>query len=592
VKYRWTIAPPEPLRAGQLARDLNLSPLLVQCLFNRGLQEPAHIHQYLEPRLRHLADPFELPDMAAAVDRLLEARQRGEPVVIFGDYDVDGVTSTALLLEVLEGLGWKTHHYLPNRKEEGYGLSREATENCLRQYPSRLLLAVDCGSASADTINLLRRQSVDVIVLDHHQVSPLAPPALALVNPLQGGRETRVEGRESGPGARSTLDSRPSTRFSELCSAGLAFKLAHALIKRGRETQLPGAADFDLRPLLDLVALGTIADIVPLTGENRILVSAGLARLNSTPRPGLIALKEVAQVASPLGTYEVGFQLGPRLNAAGRLESAEAALNLLRSRDPGEATSLARGLDGQNRERQNIERGILEDVLKAVRARFNPNEDFVIVEGQDLWHLGVVGIVASRVLQEFYRPTIILGGDGNVWRGSGRSIAGFDLAAALGECDDLLERHGGHALAAGVSLPTGNVDAFRTRLNELARRTLSPESLQPPLNLDAETDLDAFSVESVGELDRVRPTGPGNPPVQCCVRNLAHRRPLQRIGSERRHVKMWVTNGCQTLEAVWWGAGDRPLPVGRFDLAFTPQINRFNGRQAVQLKVLDWRKAG
>jgi single-stranded-DNA-specific exonuclease len=302
-------------------------------------------------------------------------------------------------------------------------------------------------------------------------------------------------------------------------------------------------------------------------------------------------LKEVAGVSSTLGTYEVGFQLGPRLNAAGRLESAEAALRLLRSQHAPEARALAQSLDAQNRERQNIERGILGDVLDAVRARFNPDQDFVIVEGHDVWHLGVVGIVASRVLQEFYRPTIILGGDGDEWRGSGRSIAGFDLAAALGECGDLLVRHGGHPLAAGLSLETRNLDAFRARLNDLARRTLSPEALQPPLRLDAEASFEDLSLESIRELGRLRPTGPDNPAVQCFSRSLTHGRPLQRIGADRRHVKMWATDGRQTLEAVWWGAGEQSLPVGQFDLAFTPQINQFNGRESVQLKVLDWRKA-
>ena len=238
--------------------------------------------------------------------------------------------------------------------------------------------------------------------------------------------------------------------------------------------------------MLDLVALGTIADIVPLTGENRILVSAGLERLNTTQRPGLVALKRVAQSPAPLGTYEVGFQLAPRLNAAGRLETAEDALRLLLARDLAEAMPIAQNLDAHNRERQKIERGIADEVIGALRARFNPQTDFVIVEGQLPWHIGVVGIVASRVLQQFYRPTIILGGDGEQFRGSGRSIAGFDLAAALRECDDLLVRHGGHAMAAGVSLPPANLDAFRARLNELARRALKPEELQAPLRLDAE----------------------------------------------------------------------------------------------------------
>lgn len=579
MKFRWTVAPSQPLLTGQLASALKISPLLAQCLVNRGFSESERISGFLEPRLKSLADPFRLPNMTVAVERLFQARERKEPLVIFGDYDVDGVTSTALLLEVLKRLGWETNFYLPHRMDEGYGLSRDGVENCLKKYPTTLLLAVDCGSTAIESIAWLRERGVDVIVLDHHQISSPAPAATALVNPqieVSGDRP-----REVG-----------TPTFRELCSAGLAFKVAHALVKRGRETGLPGAAEFDLRPLLDLVALGTIADLVPLTGENRLLVSAGLERLNTTKRPGLVALKKVAQCPAPLGTYEVGFQLAPRLNAAGRLETAEESLHLLLARDEVEATPIAQALDTRNRERQKIERGIAAEVIGAVRAKFNPETDFVIVEGQLLWHIGVVGIVASRVLQEFYRPTIIIGGEGAEWRGSGRSIAGFDLAAALRECNDLLLRHGGHAMAAGLSIAATNLDAFRQRLNEFARRTLKPEDLQAPLRLDGEVGLDEITLERLAELDRLRPTGQGNPTVQFCARKLSHQRPLQRIGADKQHVKMWVTDGSGTHEALWWGAGNGSLPVGEFDLAFAPQINQFNGKRTVQLKVLDWQASG
>ena len=581
MKFRWSLAPPQPLLAGQLATQFKLPPLLVQCLLNRGFSEPSAIAPFLSPRLQNLADPFLLPDMARAVERLFRAREQNEPLVIFGDYDVDGVTSTALLLEVLRPLGWQTDFYLPSRLDEGYGLSADGVENCLKQFPARLLLAVDCGSTAVETIQRLRTRGVDVIVLDHHQISAPAPEAVALVNPQSQSRESRVEGREQEPGG-------PSTRFCELCSAGLAFKLAHALVKHGRKMNLPGAKEFDLRPLLDLVALGTIADLVPLTGENRILVSAGLQRLNTTRRPGLLALKQVAQCPPRLGAYEVGFQLAPRLNAAGRLETAGDALRLLLAPDLAAALPLAQNLDSRNRERQKIERGIADEVVGAVKAKFNPDTDFVIVEGRLLWHIGVVGIVASRVLQQFYRPTIILGGEAGEWRGSGRSIAGFDLAAALRECDDLLVRHGGHALAAGLTVKADRVDALRQRLNELARRVLKPADLQPLLRLDAEVGLEEMTLELLDRLAALNPLGQGNPPVQFCARRLTHQRPLQRLGAEKQHVKMWVTDGAATLEAVWWNAGAGSLPVGTFDLAFAPQINEFNGRRSVQLKVLDW----
>ena len=576
MKFRWSLTPAQPLLAGQLAHRLQLPPLLAQCLVNRELSEPTAIQEFLQPRLKNLADPFLLPQMDLAVERLLRARSRGEPLVIFGDYDVDGVTSAALLLEVLRALGWSAECYLPSRMDEGYGLSQDAVENCLKKFPVTLLLAVDCGSTTVGSIEWLRQRGVDVIVLDHHQVSSPAPAATALVNPQLNG----AEGKSS-----------PRQRFTELCSAGLAFKLAHALVKRGRETGLAGAADYDLRPLLDLVALGTVADIVPLTGENRILVSAGLERLGRTTRPGLVALKRIAQCPAALGVYEVGFQLAPRLNAAGRLETAEAALQLLLARSLSEAMPLAQSLDVCNRERQKIEKNIAEQALSAVRARFNPEKDFVIVEGQEPWHLGVVGIVASRVLQQFYRPTIIVGGDGAEWRGSGRSIAGFDLAGALRQCSDLLVRHGGHAMAAGITLEPAKLESFRTRINQIARESLKPEELQPVLRLDAEVGLEEISLECLKHLAQLKPMGQGNPAVQFCTRNLIHQRPLQKMGAEKQHVKMWVTDGTTCHEAVWWGGGAEALPVGRFDLGFTPQENDYNGRRTVQLKLLDWRPA-
>ena len=569
---------------------LRISSLLSQCLINRGVSDPTRAADFLEPRLNQLGDPFLLPDMAPAVDRLFLARSRDEPLVIFGDYDVDGVTSTALLSEVLTALGWRVHQYLPHRLDEGYGLTRDGVENCLQKFPARLLLAVDCGSTAIATIDWLRQRGVDVIVLDHHQVSRPPPAALALVNPqLQGSAGVPPAHPPSQPGNLRPRDA--GSAFAHLCSAGLAFKLAHALVKRGRESGSPEALDFDLRPLLDLVALGTIADLVPLTGENRTLVTRGLQRLNTTRRPGLIALKAVSQVMAPIGGYEVGFQLGPRLNAAGRLENAAEALDLLLAKSLDQAAPLARVLDARNQERQQIERGIAEEVIGAVRAKFNPQTDYVIVEGQLLWHIGVVGIVASRVLREFHRPTIILGGEGDEWRGSGRSIEGFDLAAALQHCDDLLLRHGGHALAAGLSLRPENVAALRRRLGELARRTLSPDQLQPLLHLDAETDFSELTLERVEQLQRLEPVGQGNPPVQLVLRSVQLHRPPLRMGRDQQHAKLWITDGSALSEVVWWGCQDAALPMGNFDLAFTPEINEYNGWRSVQLKLLDWRPA-
>jgi single-stranded-DNA-specific exonuclease len=568
MKSRWILPPrQQTAAAAPLARALGISPLLAQCLANRGFADPEPASGFLRPRLKDLGDPASLPNMAAAVDRLLNARQRAEALVIFGDYDVDGVTSTALLLETLRALGWRVNYYLPHRMEEGYGLSREAAENCLQKFPVTLLLAVDCGSTSNDTIAWLGRQGTDVIVLDHHQVSSPPPPAAALVNP------------------------RLAASGGEFCSAGLAFKLAHALVKRLRLEGDSPAAAFDVRQHLDLVALGTIADLVPLTGENRILAHAGLERLSQSGRPGLNALKTVCQCPAAIRSYEVAFRLGPRLNAAGRLEDAEEALRLLLAADLATAEPIARSLDRRNRLRQEIERAIAEEVVAAVEARFSKETDFVIVEGRESWHIGVIGIVASRLVKRFHRPAIVLGGEGASWRGSGRSIEGFDLAAALRGCDQLLVRHGGHSMAAGVTVEPSQVDPFRQRLNELARAALKPEHLEPSLRLDAEVAAQDLTEELVGQLAALAPTGQGNPPVQFLIRRLTFRQPPLRMGSNKQHARLRLTDGRNSVEAVWWNAGEVPLPDGPIDLAFSPEINEYQGRRQVQLRLLDWRNS-
>ena len=565
MNSRWVTATPPPECTEALRRERGISELVATCLINRGIVTTEAADAFLDPRLRSLSDPMILPDIRLAIDRLFLARERNEPLVIFGDYDVDGVTSTAILTEVLTTLGWQCSQYLPHRRDEGYGLSQAGVENCLARHPTSLLLAVDCGSTAVDPIGWLNSRGVDVLVLDHHQLSDPLPPALALVNPLRS----------------------PNAAIAPFCSAGLAFKLAHALVKHGRESGLVGFDTYNLKPLLDLVALGTIADLVPLIGENRILVHAGLERLDSTSRVGLQALKRVSRTRSPMGVYEVGFQLGPRLNAAGRLETAEDALRLLLCDRESEAQSLAEVLDLQNRERQEVEKRIAQEAGERVRNRFDPERDLVIVEGDASWHIGVVGIVASRVLREFQRPTLILGGDGTLWRGSGRSISGFDLAGALRDCSDLLEKHGGHAMAAGLSIDPARLEAFRLRINDLARERLRPEHLQPEVRIDASIPLRSLSLPVVADLRRLEPFGMGNPMIQLAVRGLSHARPPQRL--KEQHWKFWVTDGGTPVETVWWAAGDRPVPEGRFDLAVIPEAGDYGGRRFLQLRLIDWK---
>ncbi len=543
---------------------------MAQCLVNRGVASKVEVSEFLNPKLKLLADPFLIPNMDAAVERLWKARENNERLLIYGDYDVDGVSSTALLTEMLTELGWTVQPYLPGRFDDGYGLSAEALEKCIEQFETDVVLAVDCGSTAVEAIEFLNERQIDILVLDHHQVSDPPPKPLAMVNP-------------------QLSDDYPN--FQELCSVGLAFKLAHALVKRGRQEGLQKERDLDLRQYLDLVALGTVADLVPLTGENRKLVRSGLEQLGETDRPGVVALKNVANVSKPVTVFNVGFQLGPRLNAAGRMDNPDASLNLLLAKDRYEAEKAAETLNNHNDERRKIERDISTQAVESVRKRFDPKNDFVIVEGNMEWHLGVIGIVASRVMREFYRPTFILASDGDGWKGSARSIEGFDLAEAMRGCDDLLNDHGGHAMAAGVSVKPGRLDAFRERINEIAKKTIIPNMFQPPLKLDAGTDLSELTLVHIEEMSQLEPLGQGNPEIQLLVAELTLSSPIYRMGRDKQHAKFWVTDEHGACEVVAWNLKPEDEPQDTFDIAVAPQINDFNGRRSVQLKLIDWRPA-
>lgn len=568
MKYRWNLAPSQPLLTGQLIRELPLSPLLAQCLVNRGVVTKEEVSDYLKPKLKLLADPFLIPNMEVAIERLWEARSNNERLLIYGDYDADGITSTALLVEALTELGWNVQAYLPGRFDDGYGLSPVSVEKCMGQFEINLLLAVDCGSTSNEAIDCLNKNNVDVIVLDHHQLSTPAPSPVAMVNPQLNN---------------------DYPNFQELCSVGLAFKLIHAIVKRGRQEGLQKERDLDLKRYLDLVAIGTVADLVPLVGENRKLLRFGLEQLSETIRPGLVALKKIVNIKPPVSVFNVGFNLGPRINAAGRMENPAAALDLLLSKDICTAEKNAKILDDFNRDRQKVERDISTKAIENIENKFDPEKDFVIVEGDMEWHLGVIGIVASRVMRKFYRPTFILARDGDGWKGSARSIEGFDLAEAMRDCDDLLNDHGGHAMAAGVSVKPGKLDAFRERINEIAKKSISSEMFQAPLKLDAETNLSEMTLVRIQEMQQIEPTGQGNPEIQLLIPNLTMSGPIYRIGKEKQHVKFWANDEGESCEVIAWNLKPEDEPKGKFDLAVAPQVNSFNGHLSVQLKLIDWR---
>ena len=557
---RWIVAKPEPALARILSEKLGLRPALAQLLVNRGHRDPESASAFLDPRLQHLRDPFELPNMSSAVDRLLQAVANQERIVVYGDYDVDGVTSTALLLRVLLEAGARVDNFLPHRMDEGYGLSHDGLARCLKENKPELLIAVDCGTSSCEEIADLKGQGIDTIVLDHHEPPPKLPECVALVNPK--------------------LDPERHARGTELASVGVSFKLAHALLKQERRLM----DRIDLREHLDLVAVGTVADLVPLTAENRILVRAGLERLAQTQKVGLRALLDVAEVSGKVTPYHVGFRIGPRLNAAGRLADAMAALELLLTNDRDRAGKLARLLDEHNSERQRIEEKIVESAMQQAR-QFSDDRVLVLVD--ESWHVGVIGIVASRITQEFYRPSVVIGQGG---KGSCRSVAGFSIVEALAQCADFLERFGGHEMAAGLSVRIERVTDFRRAMIGYAAKKLGDARFSPMLHVDAMVKLNELNDDFFMQLSRFEPCGPENPTAVFVIEKVKLRGAARNVG--KNHLRFNVSDGETTVNAIWWGHGNAQLPDGEFDIAFNAERNDYQGVETVQLKVRDVRQNG
>jgi single-stranded-DNA-specific exonuclease len=558
VTKRWVIAEPEPALTQTLARELHLALPLAQVLANRGYRDAETASRFLNPQLRQLGDPFDLPEMTLAVDRILAAIKKKERIVIYGDYDVDGVTSSALLQRVLQAAGAAVTNFLPHRMDEGYGLSPDGIARCLKEREPQLLVAVDCGTSSVREIADLRKRQIDTIVLDHHEPPEQLPRCVALVNPKR-------------------LDGSP---LGALASVGVSFKLAHALLKHDRQL----SERIDLREHLDLVAVGTVADIVPLTGENRILVRAGLERLPHTQKIGLRALMDVANVPDKVDPYHIGFRIGPRLNAAGRLSDATAALELLLTDNAARARELAGLLNDHNAERQRIEGRIVDEAIAMARTH---ESDRVLVLAKDGWHVGVIGIVASRVQQEFHKPTVVIGIEDGMGKGSCRSVGGFSIVGALQHCAALLERFGGHEMAAGLSVNAGKIDELRRALNEFAAHTLKDDDLHQRVRIDAVVKLGDLDAEFFEQLERLEPCGPDNPTPVFAVEGVRLQGAPRVVG--KNHLRFNVTDGDTSTQAIWWGMGEFEFPQGSFDIAFAPELNEYRGVENVQLKVKDVR---
>ncbi len=556
AEARWTVAPAPPATA----LPEGLPRVIGAILAGRGIDTAEKRRAFLEPKLAGLADPFELPDMAPAVDRILEAADRGEKVVLYGDYDVDGVTSLALLKTVLGAYGIAAGTFLPHRVDEGYGLSLDGLERCLAEHSPNLLIAIDCGTTSVPEAEWLKGRGVDAVILDHHETLPDArPDCRALVNPKAGA---------GGAGSE----------FSYLCSAGVVFKTAHALLKTRP------VAGFDLREYLDIVAVGTVADIVPLVGENRALVRRGLEELARTRNYGLGALAEVAGINPPYGALDIGFRIGPRLNAAGRLDTAGAALDLLLSDDPARARALAEELDGRNRQRQEIERRTSDEVMAMIADGSAGECGHAIVVGRRDWHPGVVGIVAARVSRKFHRPTFVVAvDDDGVGKGSGRSIGGISLVDAINAGRGHLLSGGGHSMAAGISVREGQIGEFRSHLNTYVREHADPEDLRPRLELDAECELSELRLPLLDTYRQLEPFGASNPEPVLLARGVAPTSEPRVL--KDKHYRLTLRQGGSVCDAIYFNGAEGELPPPPWDVAFTILRNDFRGRVSLQMNV-------
>ena len=524
----------------------DMPQLLWRLLGARGVESAQQARAFLNPGPQQLLDPFLLPGMEAAVGRVRQAAQAGEPVWVWGDYDVDGVCATAILLWALEAIGLNARPYLPSRHQEGYGLNPQGLRQAAQQG-CRLLITVDCGITAVELVQLARQLGMDVVVTDHHRPGPQLPDCI-LVNPLLGDYPNQG-----------------------LCGAGVALKLAAALCPQGAGQ------------LMDLAALATVADVVPLVGENRAIVSLGLAQMNQAPRPGIRALAQQAGLDGPIRAGHLGFQLGPRLNAGGRVSSARQALELLRCGTLEQALPLAQALEQCNRERQALEQQILQDA-QAQLEQTDLSQAWAIVLAGEEWNVGVVGLAASRLVERYHLPTVLLSRQGEALTGSCRSIPGVDIFQALSACAPLLTRFGGHRQAAGLTLAPENLAPFRQALQAHIRATCDPQTLIPVAEYDGEVPLSQVDRTLVEMLDRLQPFGFGNPaPVLRCQGDMVQAR---QVGRQGAHLSFTLSQDGASLGGIFFSQGGRAqeLEGAACDLLFSPGLNSYMGRVRVQLE--------
>jgi single-stranded-DNA-specific exonuclease len=566
MSKHWKIKPCDDVLAEHFFQGLeNMPKPLAALLAQRGCKTVEDAERFINPALSTLYDPFDMPDMDKAVTRIRRAISAGEKITVFGDYDVDGVCSTALLVRVLRELGGSVFAFIPSRFDDGYGLSPDALAACIAEHHPSLIITVDCGTSSVEAAEKANAAGVDVVVTDHHEPGEHIAPVVAVVNP-------------------KCVPDHPSRI---LAGTGVAFKLCHALIKDGRENGCMASASVDLKKYLDFVAVATVTDMVPLLGENRALARAGFQSLENSCWPGWNALKKMAGITGTVETWHAGFAFGPRINAAGRVGRPDAALELLLTDLPARADELAQLLDTANRERQAIEKDMVREAIEEIDSYFDADKNFGLVIAREGWHTGVVGIVASRLVNRYSRPVVVIGMDGASGRGSCRSIDGYNLLDGLGACADLLKQFGGHDMAAGVEIEEQNLEAFKVRFNEVVASQIKGADLQPILEIDRIVTLDEADEALMDGLKRTGPFGQDNPePVWavCGVKAID-----SRILKEK-HLKLTLSDGKTSREAIGFNLAEK-LPAGAVDIAFTLQENTWNGRTNIQFNIRDIRPA-
>lgn len=566
----WQLAPLAPVDYVEALQAEGLHPVLAHLLWQRGYRSPQEALSFLA--WSDLDDnPFNMKGMTEAVYRIRMAIRRGEPIAVYGDFDCDGVTSTVLLTGVLQKLGADVCPYIPNRVDEGYGLNSPALKS-LAERGIKLVITVDCGVRSVQEVADANSYGLDVIISDHHSIGPELPPALAILNPKQ-------------------IDCPYPEKM--LAGVGLAYKIAQGLFmeaqRRGWKSDDPWRPD----DWLDLVAIGTVADIAPLAGENRDLVRRGLLRLNPPARTGLRALYQVASLQpGRVNSTSIGFVIGPRINAAGRLRDASLAYNLLAAEDVNEAAALAQQLDALNQERQQK----TLQMQQWAQAHFTTPEDEPLLFAADQrFEQGVVGLVASRLTEQHYKPSVIVQMGEHESHGSCRSIPEFHITHALDQCADLLERYGGHAAAAGFTVRSSNIEALQERLFDLAAAALAEEDLTPALNIDAELSLEALSPALADALARLEPTGEANPLPLLLTRDVTVRQRIE-LGEGGQHIKLMVgQEGAPTLEALMFRHKERfpgTNEAEQLDLVYHLEVNEWKGQRRLQLNVQDARPSG